>query len=165
MGHVILNSIQEDSAEDNNHEHVSEQPIFEGVGGEDPSDVGHSQFSVEDTTTDRLITGAMQVERLFQDDDTASLTNSNAEISDTDINPDENVPLKSEINRSYGHSRHAVSPHAVRPNGVECVRKCAIQCIGFRLFGIFFVAVTLSHLAFSLFAQHGSPFTFAAIPP
>jgi hypothetical protein len=43
-----------------------------------------------------------QVERLFQDDDTGSLTNSNAEISDTDINPDENVPLKSEINSSYG---------------------------------------------------------------
>jgi hypothetical protein len=42
------------------------------------------------------------VERLFQDDDTASPTNSNAEISDTNINPDENVPLKSEINSSYG---------------------------------------------------------------
>jgi hypothetical protein len=55
MAHVILDSMQEDSTED-----VSEQPIFEGVGGGDPSDVGHSQFSVEDIATDRLITGAMQ---------------------------------------------------------------------------------------------------------
>ena len=100
MAHVILDSIQEDSAEDNDGDNASAQHVFQGVGGGDAPDLGHSQFSVEDTATDRLITGAMQVERLFQDNDTASLTNSETERSDTDS--PETVPLKSDFNSSYG---------------------------------------------------------------
>ena len=46
----------------------SSTAIFEGVG-ENPVTTGESGFSVEATDTDRLVTGAMEIEKLFQQDD------------------------------------------------------------------------------------------------
>jgi len=47
--------------------------IFEDVGVPAQSDIGESALAMEDTNTDRMITGAMQVERLFANDEQQDL--------------------------------------------------------------------------------------------
>lgn len=55
-----------DGPSSSTHSHVS---IFEGIGTPGaPTEVGASSLAMEDSNTDQLITGAMQVERLFRDD-------------------------------------------------------------------------------------------------
>jgi hypothetical protein len=46
---------------------TGDEDFFHGVG-ENAKDQGHSASAVENTDTDRLISGAMQVEKLFEDD-------------------------------------------------------------------------------------------------
>jgi hypothetical protein len=81
--HVLLESIQETTSTNtgafldlDNTEHVAAAPespsgdgtdFFAGVG-ENANDKGRSAFAVDNTDTDRLISGAMQVEKLFEDD-------------------------------------------------------------------------------------------------
>jgi hypothetical protein len=81
--HVLLESIQETTSSSsaafldlNNSERVAavpESPSGDGVDffagvGENANDQGRSAFAVDNTDTDRLISGAMQVEKLFEDD-------------------------------------------------------------------------------------------------
>jgi hypothetical protein len=79
--HNVLESIQETSVGGNfmDLDNTSTQELagpeadtgdedfFHGVG-ENAKDQGTSAFAVENTDTDRLISGAMQVEKLFEDD-------------------------------------------------------------------------------------------------
>jgi hypothetical protein len=83
--HVLLESIQETSprpaflgldtsaqataAPDTD---AGDAEFFAGVG-ENTKDQGLSAFAVDNTNTDRLISGAMQVEKLFEDKDDASV--------------------------------------------------------------------------------------------
>ena len=74
QAHALLESIQETTDEVSTAKKASSTvdgsstAIFEGVG-ENPLTAGASGFSVEATDTDRLVTGAMEIEKLFQQDD------------------------------------------------------------------------------------------------
>jgi hypothetical protein len=96
--HILLESIREtsdhagvidlDTSAQADPTAAADEGFFSGVA-ENPVDLGHSTFAVDNTDTDRLIAGAMRVEKLFEDD--AASVGSDSVLSPSVSN--ENLPM------------------------------------------------------------------------
>jgi hypothetical protein len=144
--HALLDSIQEATEDDESRSNRG-NVFFEGVGG-DALTQGESHFSVEATDADRLVAGAIQVEKLFATNDTGS-TSSTEELQDADHDggalPDyeEQVPLR-DHNERYGsldefsnggskYPRRVVKKRTDRYSSKRLLRRIAKMCHPFTL--------------------------------